>query len=114
MRKIWSIAFIALLGVSGPALAQNRVEKAGHEVKQGTKKGAKAVKKGTKKTAHKTAAVASKGKAKVTNKKSTKWTGPEGQTIYIDNGAKYYWINGSGKRIYVSEAALKAKETSGN
>ena len=110
MKKIWSIAVIALLGISAPAFAQNRVEKTGHEVKQGTKKGAKAVKKGTKKAAHKTAEVASEGKAKVTDKKSAEWIGPEGQTIYVDNGSKYYWINGRGKRIYVSEAALKAKQ----
>ena len=35
--------------------------------------------------------------------------GPEGQTIYIDDLGKYYWINGKGKKIYVSESALKAR-----
>jgi len=47
--------------------------------------------------------------ARVTDKKSDEWVGPQGQTIYIDDGGKYYWINGKGKKIYVSESALKAR-----
>jgi hypothetical protein len=47
--------------------------------------------------------------ARVTDKKSDQWTGPQGQTIYIDDLGKYYWINGHGKKIYVSESALKAR-----
>ena len=62
-----------------------------------------------KKGANKTAELATRGKAKATDKKSDVWMGPEGQTIYIDDGNKYYWVNGKGKRIYVSESALKAK-----
>ena len=58
---------------------------------------------------NKTAEVASKGKARVTDKKSDVWIGPEGQTIYVSDDNRYYWVNGKGKHIYVSEAALKAR-----
>jgi hypothetical protein len=102
MKKIFSIAVIALLGLSAPAFAQEKLEKGAKKTWKGTKKGAK-------KVGHNTAEVASTGKAKVTDKKSDTWVGPEGQSIYVDNNNKYYWINGKGKRIYVSEAALKAK-----
>lgn len=109
MKKLFGIAVIALLGMSAPSFAQSKVEKAEEGAKKGATKAWKGTKKGATKAGNKTAEVASKGKATVTDKKSEQWIGPEGQTIYIDNDKKYYWINGKGKKIYVSEAALKAK-----
>ena len=103
MKKIFGIAVIALLGLSAPAFAQSKAEKGAKEAWKGTKKGAKTA-------GNKTAEVASKGKAKATDRKSDVWIGPKGQTIYISDDNRYYWINGKGKRIYVSEAALKAKQ----
>lgn len=103
MKKIIGIILIAMLGLSAPVLAQNKAEKGAKKAWQGTKKGAK-------KAGHKTAELASKGKARVTDKKSDQWIGPQGQTIYIDSQNRYYWINGRGKRIYVSEAALRARQ----
>ena len=102
MKKIISIAIIAVLGLSSPSIAQSKVEKGAKKAWSGTKKGAK-------KAGNKTAELATTGKAKVTDKKSDVWVGPEGQTIYVDDGNKYYWINGRGKRIYVSQSALKAR-----
>jgi len=103
MKKILAIAAIAMLGFSAPLFAQSKVEK-------GSKKAWKGTKRGVSKAGHKTAEVASKGAAKVADKKSDDWVGPEGQTIYVDDNSKYYWVNGRGKRIYVSEAALRAKQ----
>lgn len=105
MKKMFGIALVALLGLSAPAFAQETKEK----VKGGAKKAWKGTKKGAKAAGHKTAEVTSKGAARVHDKKSDQWTGPEGQTIYVDDGSKYYWINGRGKRIYVSESALRAR-----
>lgn len=102
MKKLFGLAVVALLGLSVPSFAQSKAEKKAEKIWQGTKKGAK-------KAGNKTAEVASKGKAKATDKKSDTWIGPEGQTIYVDDANKYYWINGRGKRIYVSESALKAR-----
>ena len=114
MKKIFGLALIALLGLAAPSFAQdNKVEKGAKKAWSGTKKGAgkawHGTKKGAKTVGNKTAEVASKGAAHVTDKKSDVWVGPEGQTIYVDDGNKYYWINGHGKRIYVSQSALKAR-----
>ena len=105
MKAIYSLAVLALLGFSVPALAQTTEEKNDSKPKKVYKDSKKAVKKG----ANKTAEWATKGKAKATDKKSDVWVGPEGQTIYVDDGSKYYWVNGKGKRIYVSESALKKR-----
>lgn len=114
MKKIFGLAFVALLGFSAPAFAQDdTVEKGAKKAWHGTKKGAakawKGTKKGAKVAGNKTAEVTSKGAARVHDKKSDQWVGPEGQTIYVDDGSKYYWVNGRGKRIYVSESALRAR-----
>lgn len=73
------------------------------------KKTGKAIKKGAKKVGNKTAEVASKGKAAVTDEKHKDKVGPNGQTIYIDNHSKYYWVDNKGRRHYVTEAELKPK-----
>jgi len=109
MRKAFGIAAIALLGLSAPAFAQSTTDKAAHGVKKGATKTWQGTKKGAKEIGNNTAEATKKGVARVTDKKSDAWVGPEGQTIYIDDLGKYYWINGKGKKIYVSESALKAR-----
>jgi hypothetical protein len=115
MKKMFGMALIVLLGLSAPAFAQDsKVERGTKKAWKGTKKGAskawQGTKKGAKTAGNKTAEVTSKGAARVHDRKSEEWIGPQGQTIYVDDGSKYYWINGSGKRIYVSESALRARE----
>lgn len=73
------------------------------------KKTGRAIKKGAKKAGNKTAEVASKGAAAVTDQKHKDKVGPNGETIYIDNHAKYYWVNDKGRRQYVTAAQLKDK-----
>jgi hypothetical protein len=97
MKKIIGISLFLLLGWGAAGNAQT-VKKAGHEVK----KGAKAV-------GHKTAQLASKGKAKVTDKTIKDKTGPNGETIYINDESRYYWIDKKGHRNYLTEAQLKTK-----
>lgn len=109
MKKLLGLAVIASLGLSVPSFAQSKVDKAENGVKKGANKAWQGTKKGAKKVGHKTAEVTKKGVARVTDKKSDQWIGPDGQTIYIDDVGKYYWINGNGKKIYVSESALKAR-----
>ena len=103
MKKMFGIALVAMLGLSAPALAQDS------KVEKGAKKAWKGTKKGAKKAGHKTAEVGVKGAARVADQKSDVWIGPAGQTIYVTGGDRYYWVNGRGKRIYVSENALKAR-----
>ena len=104
------MGLIALfLGFTTPSEAQT-VEKTGNSVKKGVKKGWEGTKKGAKKVGNETAEIATKTKAKVTDNKSSEWEGPEGQTIYIDDGKKYYWINEKGGRIFVTKDQLKPKK----
>jgi hypothetical protein len=109
MKKVLGLTIIALLGLSAPSLAQSKADKAASGVKKGASKAWQGTKKGAKTAGNKTAEVTKKGVARVTDKKSDQWVGPAGQTIYIDDLGKYYWINGKGKKIYVSESALKAR-----
>ena len=102
MKKIFGVGLMTLfLGLATSAVAQDK--------DQDDKSVKKEVKKGAKKVGNKTAEVASKGKAKVTDEKHKDKVGPNGETIYIDNHAKYYWVDKKGRRHYVTEAQLKAK-----
>jgi hypothetical protein len=76
---------------------------------QAVKKTEHAVKKSAETVGNKTAEVASKGKSRVTDKVYKDKTGPNGQTIYIDDHSRYYWVDKKGHRHYVTEASLKAK-----
>jgi len=109
MKKVLGIAIVTLLGLSMSSFAQSKVDKAANDVKKGADKAWHGTKKGAKAVGHKTSEVTNKGVARVTDKKSDQWVGPEGQTIYIDDLGKYYWINGNGKKIFVSESALRAR-----
>jgi hypothetical protein len=98
MKKIIGFAAVLFM-LSLPATIQA----------QEVKKAGQAVKKGAKKAGNKTAEVASKGKAAITDEKHKDKVGPDGQTIYIDNHAKFYWVDDKGRRHYVTEAELKDK-----
>ena len=114
MKKFFGLTLIALLALTAPSLAQSNDDNVAKKAWKGTKKGAKKAWKGTRKGAkavgNKTAEVASKGAAHVADKKSDNWIGPEGQTIYVDDVNKFYWVNKKGNHIYVTEAELKRKE----
>jgi hypothetical protein len=111
MKKIVSIGILAIfLGFANTSEAQ-AVEKTGNAVKKTSKKVWEGTKKGAKKVGNETAEVASKSKAKVTDNKSSEWVGPAGQDIFIDDGARYYWINEKGGRVFVSKDQLKPKKS---
>ncbi len=117
MKKILGVTVIlALLGISTPSLAQDTaskdgtVKKAWKGTKKGAKKGWKATKKGASTAGNETAEMATKAKAKTTDKKSGEWVGPGGQTIYVDDASKYYWINEKGGREFVTRSQLRAKQ----
>lgn len=96
MKKLLGLVVLAVsLTISSAGYAQ---EKAKEEVKKDAKK-----------VGNKTAEVASKGKAKVTDEVYKDKVGPDGQTVYIDNHSKYYWVDKKGHRHYATEAELKPK-----
>src|SRR5688572_15889543 len=100
MKKLLGVsAFIFLLGISSEVNAQSTAEEVGKDVKQGAKK-----------AGNKTAEIASKGKAKVTDQRHKDKVGPNGETIYIDNHTQFYWVDKKGGRHYVKEEDLKPKD----
>jgi len=107
-------AFFLAIGL--PAISQEEntkkstPAKVANGVKKGSKKAWKGTKKGAKKVGNETAELATKGKAKVTDRKSDEWVGPNGQDIYVDDGNKYYWINERGGREFLTREQLKAKQ----
>ena len=100
MKKALSFIVIGFLAFSLSANAQD---------KDHTQAAKRTVKTGAKKVGNKSAEVASKGKAKVTDSKHKDMVGPNNETIYIDNHSKYYWVDKKGRRHYVNESQLKAR-----
>jgi hypothetical protein len=109
MKKIIGLSLVIFLGCSSMAMAQSTVHKAGHEVKEGAKKVGHETVKGAKKVGNKTAELASKGKSKIADKTVKDKTGPNGQTIYLDDQSRYYWVDKKGHKQYVTDAELKVK-----
>jgi hypothetical protein len=103
MKKLIGISLIvAGLSIATNVQAQSTVEKTG-----------KSIEKGAKKVGNKTAETASKGKSKVTNSVYKGKVGPNGETIYIDEHNKYYWIDKKGHKNYIKEEELKDKPPKG-
>ncbi|MEP7141445.1 MAG: hypothetical protein ABI707_01185 [Ferruginibacter sp.] len=82
----------------------------GQDLKEAAKKTGHAVKKSAKKVGNKTAELASKSKAGVVDKIYDGKEGPNGETIYINNKSKYYWVDKQGHRHFVIESELKDKK----
>ena len=97
MKKILGISLVLFIGTATVTNAQT------------VKKTKQAIKTGANKTGNKTAELASKGTARVTDKRVNGKTGPNNETIYIDSNSKYYWIDKKGKRHYIAYSALKTK-----
>jgi hypothetical protein len=98
MKKLVGLfVFAVLTGISYSANSQV------------VKKTTTEVKKDARVVGHKTAEVASKGKSRATDKVYRDKVGPNGQTIYIDAHARYYWVDKRGHRNYVTEADLVEK-----
>lgn len=98
MKKIIGLSLFLFFGFSSVVNAQSKVHKAGHEVKKGAKK-----------VGNKTAELASKGKSKIADKTVKDKTGPNGETIYLDDHSRYYWVDKKGHKQYIAEGSLKVK-----
>jgi hypothetical protein len=84
---------------------------AGHAIKSGAKATGRAVGKGAKAVGKKTSEVASKGQSKIVDKTYEGKAGPHGETIYVNDESKYYWVDKKGRRHYVLESELKDKNS---
>jgi hypothetical protein len=104
MKKYVSITAFLVFGFAAASQAQDTVkvkdtENLGNKIEQGAKD-----------VGNKTAEIASKGKAKVTDEVYKDAVGPNNEKVYIDNHSKYYWIDKKGHRHYAEKSELKAKE----
>lgn len=108
MKKIWILA-IGLFTLGDVQAQDKKKSTVKEDVKETTKDVAHETKEAAKKVGNKTAELGAKGAARVTDQVYKEKQGPDGQTIYIDNDSKYYWIDKKGKKIYVSKAQLKDK-----
>ncbi|HEY0655655.1 MAG TPA: hypothetical protein VGD65_21120 [Chryseosolibacter sp.] len=52
---------------------------------------------------------AAKAAAAITDQKLDNKVGPDGQTVYVDENDKYYYINKEGKKVFVTRLQLKDK-----
>jgi hypothetical protein len=112
MKKIITIAFCtAFICLAGSASAQAKKDtvKIGEGIDRTAKKAAHATASTAKKVGNGTASTASKLASKVTDKVYKDKVGPGGQKIYIDSHSKYYYVDGKGRKVYVTEVELKDK-----
>ena len=110
MKKIILAGLIGgFIMIFSPALKAQDTTTAAQDVKKAAQKTGKAVKKTAKKVGNKTAEVASKSAAHVVDQVYKGKQGPDGQTIYINNESKYYWIDKKGHKNFITEAELKPK-----
>lgn len=119
MKNILKTVLLATAGlfILGQANAQNtlghKIDKGAKKVGHATAKTATTVGHATAKTAttvgHKTAEVAAKGDAAVVDKKYDGKVAPNGQAVYINNKAQYYYVDKKGRRVYVRKAELRDK-----
>ncbi|MFI5136725.1 MAG: hypothetical protein ACHQIM_02780 [Sphingobacteriales bacterium] len=59
------------------------------------------------KVGHKTSEIAANGASMVVDKKYAGKCGPNGQTVYINKHARYYYINKRGHRVYLKKSQLR-------
>jgi F0F1-type ATP synthase membrane subunit b/b' len=84
-------------------------ERTGDEIESEAREGESEVKGAARKTGDAVSEAAAKAAAAITDKKHDSKVGPDGQTVYIDDDTKYYYINEEGKKVYVTKMQLKDK-----
>ncbi|HVW98305.1 MAG TPA: hypothetical protein VHA56_20230 [Mucilaginibacter sp.] len=70
------------------------------------------ISKTAKKVGHKTSQIAASGAAAVVDKKYEGKCGPQGQTVYINEHSRYYYIDKKGHRVYLKKSELRDKQKS--
>lgn len=102
------VCFLLMFAVPATSFAQ-KDQSTTQEVKSGVKKGYKGAKKGIKKGAHEVAEQASEAKSDITDKEVENKMGPNGQDIFLSDDGRYYYVDGKGRRVYLSASQLKDK-----
>jgi gas vesicle protein len=84
-------------------------EQAGEDIEQGAERTESDLERAADKTGDAISEAAAKAASEITDERHDTKVGPDGQTIYIDDDTKYYYINDEGKKVYVSKIQLKDK-----
>ena len=101
MKKVLGTAlFAAALFAAGQAHAQTK------DTSSFTHK----VSKTATKVGNKTSELAVKGASTVVDKQYKGKCGPNGETIYINNHSKYYYVDKKGHKVYLKESELMDKK----
>lgn len=86
---------------------KHTAKKVGHKTRDAAEDVGDATATTAKKVGHKTAEVAAKGAAAVTDKKYEGKCGPMGETVYIDKDSRYFYVNKTGRRVYLKKSQLR-------
>jgi hypothetical protein len=101
MKKILGTAlFVAVLFVAGQVQAQTK----------DTTSFKDKVSKTATKVGDKTSELAVKGASTIVDKQYKGKCGPNGETVYINNHSKYYYIDKKGHKVYLKESELMDKK----
>lgn len=111
MKNIFkTVLFAAATLAATQTYAQtHRDSTLGQKIDKTANKVGKATSKTAKKVGKKTSELAAKGAAAVVDKKFDGKAGPNGEIVYINNKAKYYYVNKAGHRVYLTKAELMEK-----
>ena len=111
MKNTFKIALLsaAMFVASQNVVSAQENKPVGKQVGDAAKDVGHATSKTAKKVGKKTSELAAKGAAAVVDKKYAGKAGPNGEIVYINEHAKYYYVNKAGHRVYVTEAQLKDK-----
>ncbi len=101
MKNVFKVAIIAAGIFSFSALhAQTHKDSTlGHKIGNTVKK-----------VGHKTSQIAASGAAGIVDKKYEGKCGPNGQTVFINENSKYYYISKRGHRVYLKKSQLMDKK----
>ncbi|MCJ8211928.1 hypothetical protein MUY27_19575 [Mucilaginibacter sp. RS28] len=104
MKNLFRSTCMALvLGCAVQAYAQdNGVERTAKKVGHTTSRVAK-------KTAHKTSELASKGASAVADQRYKGKCAPNGEDVYIDGKARYYYVDKKGHHVFLKKSQIRDK-----
>jgi hypothetical protein len=112
MKKVFTAALLAASLFSLTQVQAQETQKdptLGQKIGKTAKKVGHATAKTATKVGHKTSEIAAKGDAAVVDKKQANVVAPNGQSVYLNNKAQYYYVNKKGHRVYLKKSSLVAK-----
>lgn len=89
--------------------AEAEVKEETNEAETELDKAARDTEKEVNETGDEISEAAAKAAAAITDQKLDNKVGPNGQTVYVDEHAKYYYINNEGKKVFITKLQLKDK-----